>query len=135
VIRFPYTKNPVPNSYDFIPISIEKYIISGSVRPLKLAYTFCCFQWTCPVDIPYIPHAKSHVHSPSLRSFLRILPSPRPCVTFRNMLIFLWWRAPRPNPNPLLAVCDCLFSIFAVAFHIWGPFPPCTTWGHAVPWY
>jgi len=28
---------------------------------------------------------------------------------------------------PLLAVCDCLFSIFAATLHIWRLYPPTTT--------
>jgi hypothetical protein len=33
----------------------------------------------------------------------------------------------------LLAVCNCLFSIFATALHIWRLSPPSTTWGCAMP--
>jgi hypothetical protein len=43
-----------------------------------------CFQWAFPVQTPNITCSKSHVHFPLPRSFQRILPSPKPCVTFRN---------------------------------------------------
>jgi hypothetical protein len=43
----------------------------------NLTYTF---SWYSNIQI-------SHVHFPLLMSFERIRPSPRSCVTFRNMLV------------------------------------------------
>jgi hypothetical protein len=47
--------------------------------------------------------------------------------------------APHPTPNlavhPFLAVCDCLFIIFAATLYIWRLFPPATTWGRAMQWW
>jgi hypothetical protein len=34
---------------------------------------------------------------------------------------------PKLEGHPLLAVCNCLFSIFATALHIWRLSPPSTT--------
>jgi hypothetical protein len=51
----------------------------------------------------------------------------RPCVTFRNVLVFLTWVvvSPPPNPkledHPLLAVRDYLFNIFAATLHTRRP--------------
>jgi hypothetical protein len=45
-----------------------------------------------------------------------------------NMVIFYVEEllAPHPTPklegNPLSAVCDCLFNVFAATLHIWRPF-------------
>jgi hypothetical protein len=64
---------------------------------------------------------------PSLKSFRRIRPIPRPCVTLGNKLFFFYSEkllALRPIPKledyPLLAVRDCLLNIFAVNLHICG---------------
>jgi hypothetical protein len=79
------------------------------------------------------------VHPPT--SFQRISPCPRLLVNFRNKIIFYGEEllAPRPTPkledNPLSAVRDCLFNIFAATVHIWRPFPPSSTWGRATPWW
>jgi len=35
--------------------------------------------------------------------------------------------------HPVSAVHDCLFHIFAAAFHIWRSCPPSAIWGHAMP--
>jgi hypothetical protein len=49
---------------------------------------------------------------------VRLLISPRPCVTFCNMLVSYVWEllAPHPTPklehHPLSAVYTCLFNIF-----------------------
>jgi hypothetical protein len=47
---------------------------------------------------------------------------------------FLRWGVvtPKLENNPLSAVCDCLFNIFADTLHIWSPFPPSATWGRAM---
>jgi hypothetical protein len=53
-------------------------------------------------------------------------------MNFRKELIFYGEKelAPRPTPKledrPLLAVCDCLFNIFAATLHIWRLSPPST---------
>jgi hypothetical protein len=39
-------------------------------------------------------------HFPLFKSFQRIRPSPRPCVTFCNKLFFLWQGVVSPMPNP-----------------------------------
>jgi hypothetical protein len=45
----------------------------------------------------------------------------------------------RPTPkledHPLLAVCDCLFSIFTTTLHMWRPSPQSATWGCTMPWW
>jgi hypothetical protein len=54
----------------------------------------------------------------------RILPFPRTCVTFHNMLDFYTVVVVSPPYNPKLkdrpvsAVHDCLFKIFSVTLHI-----------------
>jgi hypothetical protein len=56
-------------------------------------------------------------------------PSPRPNVTFRNMLIFYGETFLAIHPTPELEdhllsdVHDCLFSIFTPTFHIWRFLP------------
>jgi hypothetical protein len=46
--------------------------------------------------------------------------------------------APRPIPkledNPLLALRDCLFNIFAASLHIWRP-SPSATWKRVMTWW
>jgi hypothetical protein len=60
-------------------------------------------------------------------------PSPRPCRTIHNNILFYDEEllAPRPTSNleehPLSAVRNCLFSIFAATLHIWRPFLPSAT--------
>jgi hypothetical protein len=74
----------------------------------------------------------THVHFPWLRSFQSIRTSPRPFVTFRNIVFFYGGEllAPRPTPklegHPLPAVRNCLFNVFAATLHIWSP-PPSAT--------
>jgi hypothetical protein len=73
------------------------------------------------------------------KSCQRISPGPRRFETFRNLLLFYGevLLAPRPKPKledqPLSAVCDCLFNVFAPT--LWRPSPPSTTWGRAKPWW
>jgi hypothetical protein len=89
----------------------------------------------------YLYGLYSHIHFLLLRSFIQgICSSMRLLVNFHNKLIFYSKEllAPCPTPkledHPLLAVCDCLFNIFAATLHIWMSSPPSTTWGicHAV---
>jgi hypothetical protein len=46
---------------------------------------------------------------------------------------------PRPTTNlednPLSAVRNCLFSIFAATLHIWRACPPSAALGRAMPWW
>jgi len=84
------------------------------------------FSETCPVEAPNISCFKSHIRFPLARSFQRIHPNPRLCVTFHKKLIFYGeeFLAPHPTPklkgHPLLAVYDCLFNIFAATSIIGG---------------
>jgi hypothetical protein len=91
------------------------------------------------IEYPDIRSSKSHVHFPCLRSFQSIGPSPRPFVTFRNVLFFYGGELLAPGPTPKLeglsAVSDRLFNIFADTLHIWRPSPPSVTWGRAIPWW
>jgi hypothetical protein len=63
-------------------------------------------------------------------SFQRIRHIPKPCVTFRNKLVFYGEQllAPRQSPklesHYLSTVCDCLFNIFAATLQIQRPPPP-----------
>jgi hypothetical protein len=76
----------------------------------------------------------------SLRSFIQgIHPGLRLREHFRNKLNFYdELLGPHPTPkledHPLLAVCDCLFNIFAATLHTWRASPPSTTLGCAMPW-
>ena len=78
------------------------------------------------MQAPYIPCTKSHVPLPLLRSYQRISPGPRHMYLFRNKAGFYGedLLAPHPTPklenHPLLAVHDCLFSMFVATFHIGG---------------
>jgi hypothetical protein len=62
-----------------------------------------------------------------LLTYLKIRPGPRPFVKFRNKIIFYGeallatLSTPKLEDNPLLAVHDCLFNIFAATLHIWRP--------------
>jgi len=81
------------------------------------------------------------LHIPSPRSFKRICPNPRPCVTFRDKLMFYGKEllAPRPTPklegHPLSAVRDCLVGVFAVILHIQRQSIPSASRGRAMPWW
>jgi hypothetical protein len=63
------------------------------------------------------------------------------CYKFLNRsgVLRLGHLFPRPIANlegqPLSAVRDCLFSIFAVTLHIQKPSPPSATWGRFRPWW
>jgi len=56
---------------------------------------------------------------------------------FHNKANFQWGvvsSSPNLEVHPFLAVCDCLFIIFAATLYIWKLFPPAATWGHATQW-
>jgi hypothetical protein len=97
-----------------------------------------CFQWTYPVESPNIPYSKSHIPFPLPRSFQRIHPIPRSCVTFCNQLVVYGEEllAPCPTPkledHPLSAVHGCSFNIFTPTLHIWRTSPSATQ-GYAMP--
>jgi hypothetical protein len=87
------------------------YIIWPPVLPLNLTYNLIslsqlAWEWTCPIQTPYFPCIKSHVHFPWLRSFVqRTHPSPRPFATFCTKQRFV---GPMPNPQaggPPLVSC------------------------------
>jgi hypothetical protein len=66
-------------------------------------------------------------------------PSTRPCVTFRNQMLF-HNKELTPHPtnkledHPLSAVRDCfLFNKFASTLHIWRPSPPSRTRRRTMP--
>jgi hypothetical protein len=120
-----------------IPLSIEKYILSaGSVPPLS-RLTSCT-------------HTKCNLYFDS--SFAAVMSEP---ALYRLLIFHVWgplWHfitsiffygeellAPRPalklEDYHLLAVCNCLFSIFAATLYIWSPSPLSATWGHAVLWW
>jgi hypothetical protein len=72
-----------------------------------------CFQWTCLVKISDIPFTLPHNHFPFQRSFQRIRPNPRPCVTIRYKLSLLRWGVISSSSNlqavgPPTVVCSLL---------------------------
>jgi hypothetical protein len=91
-------------------------------------YPHILFLWgTCPIQSPNLPHTKSHAPFSLLRSYQSISPGPRLTVWMcRNKIRFYGEEllAPCPSPkledHPLLAVCDCLFNMFAATYHIGG---------------
>jgi hypothetical protein len=113
------------------------------VLPLNLTYILRFLLPLPWANLPYnIPSTKSHIHFISLRSFVhRIHPSLRLLENFFNKFIFYGEEllAPRPTSklenHSLLAVHDCLFSIFAATLHSWRVSPPSATWGRAMPWW
>jgi hypothetical protein len=70
-------------------------------------------------------------------------PNPRPCLTLRDKLLFLFYGedllASRPTSKledyPLSTVRDCLFSIFAATLHIWSPSPSSAARWCVMPWW
>jgi hypothetical protein len=65
------------------------------------------------LGLPSIPCSKSHVHIPSLGSFIqKILPGPRLCVAFRNEFVFNREGLLTPRPTQAggspLVVCPLL---------------------------
>jgi len=90
------------------------------VLPLIVFYIcwFYCdsLQWPWAAETPDIPVSKSHVHFPLFLSFQRIYPSPRPCVTFCNMLMFYddellaTFPTPKLEDHPLTAAYDCGYT-------------------------
>jgi hypothetical protein len=74
-----------------------------------------------------LPHSQEPATCPypELKSYQRIIPGPRLCIVFRNMVIFYGEEllVLRPTPkledHPLSAVRDC---IFAATLHIRRPF-------------
>jgi hypothetical protein len=97
--------------------------------------------WSSLLCSVFQPPATSSVLHPNLLIALfsdtlklcsshNVRPSVTPIVLcICNKLIFYAGKllAPRPTPklenNPLSAIRDCLFSIFAVVFRIWRPSP------------
>lgn len=79
----------------------------------------------------------THLHDLTILIIQRILSAQWSCITFCNMLtlygeeLFL---CPIPNleDHPLLAVCDCLVSVFTMTPHVWKW---SLTWGCNVPWW
>ena len=94
-----------------------------------------------PVWATLIPSSKPHVRFPLLRSFQRIRPSPRPCVTICNLLVFYREKlfAPRSTPklecHHLSAVLNCLLNIFTACLHVWRSSSPPSTWERAMSWW
>jgi hypothetical protein len=92
-----------------------------SSTPTKSSTSFSCncIQSSWPKQSLRIPGSKCLVHFLSLRSFHRICPGPRLCVTICNKLDFYDEKAiaPRSTPklddHPFSAVHYCLFYIFA----------------------
>jgi hypothetical protein len=101
--------------------------------------TFYYFQWTYPIATPNSLRSKSNIHFPLSRSFQKIRPSPRPCVTLRNKVYFHCEEllAPRPTlkDHPLLALRDCLFNIFAAASVPGSRLLHLQTWGRVMLWW
>jgi len=132
------------------PISLSYILISSShLRlglprglfpssfPTKILFAFLISPTPRPSHLPWLDHP--NIHFPLPRSFQRIRSIPKPCVTFRNKLVFYGEEllGPHPTPKledyPLSAVRDCLFNVFAATLHSWRPFPPSATWGRAMP--
>jgi hypothetical protein len=73
---------------------------------------------------------------------MNLSPSPTPCVTFRNELLFCYSvelldlrPTEKLEEDPLSAVCNCLFNMFTATLHIWKLCSPTTTGGCAVLWW
>ena len=81
-----------------------------------------------PTSWRSILRTKSHFPSPLLSSYQSISPGRRLAIwVFRNMILFFYGgeflaasSTPKLEYNPLSAVRDCLFSIFAATLHIGG---------------
>jgi hypothetical protein len=63
---------------------------------------------------------------PLLMSFHRVCQSPKPCVTFCNVLVSFGGdvghhTTPNLENHTLWAVRNCLFNVFAATFHSWRP--------------
>jgi len=88
------------------------------------------FQWTCPTETPNISCSKSHIHFLLPRSFQRICPNLRPCVTYYRKLAFYGEKLLAHHPtsklenHPLSTAHDCLFNIIIATLHIWKSSPP-----------
>jgi hypothetical protein len=81
---------------------------------------------------------KPKVHY-SIHKNPQLAPIPRPCMTFRNKLIFFYGEessTPRPNPklgdNTLSTVRNCLFNMFEATLYTWWSYPPTATRGLAI---
>jgi hypothetical protein len=84
------------------------------------------------MQTPYIPQSKSHIHIPSLESFIqRIRPGPRLVQIVRNKFIFYSevLSAPRQTPkledHLLSFVLCCLFIIFTGTLYPQPKATPC----------
>jgi hypothetical protein len=95
------TKQLIHTWWQTLVFSIEEYINVSSAPSLPhvtswtpskskydLANSLDSFQKTWPIYTPDIAISKPHVHFPLFMSLQRIRPSPRPCTTFRNRLLF-----------------------------------------------
>jgi hypothetical protein len=92
------------------------------------------------IEVPDIPRSISKIKF-CVVSFPRILPSPRPCVTSHNMVMFIVRIYCTLTQLPVWRITPCwlfiivLFSTFAPTLHIWRPSSPSTTWGHTIMWW
>jgi len=92
--------------------------------------------WPWPVQTPYIPCTRSHVHFPLLRLYQNISPDQRHMYLSYNKASFYVWELLPPCPTlksedyPLSAVWYCLFNIFAATLHIGGCSSICTLSTH-----
>jgi hypothetical protein len=119
-----------------------------SVFPTDILYGLHICHMFCPFRLPWLDYSnytwrRVQVMKESIFLILGPLseesvPCPRLFVTFRNTFFYGELLAPPSTPkledHPLLAVCECLFSIFEATLHIMRPSPPSATWGLAMPW-
>lgn len=74
-----------------------------SCTPTNVTYTSLthfCLLWPWLMKISHTPNSKSHVSFLFLRSFQRIFPSLRSCVTFCNILVLQSEELLHPLPSP-----------------------------------
>ena len=106
-------------SATFVPSDL---LYSHKIKLILWQFPSNCHLRPCPPSVSHIPCAKPHVHFTLLKSFQKFRPSPKPCVTFCNIRIFLRCGGLVPSFNhqsggspfissPRLLMIVCIFAI------------------------
>jgi hypothetical protein len=134
---------PIPwklRAYNHQLVHCHYFPIWRVVLPPDLSFTFFI-----PLILPCRGSHRSIFQMSYPFSVVYVVPKNRPlCVTFRNILRFLWWRIVSPSPNlqeggPPGIGCPRIrmqyIYICAAAFHIWRPSPTSSTQERGMPWW
>jgi hypothetical protein len=102
------------NSPPLIPVPSQmKSVHTFPPNFSNIDFNIILLQWTGFTDTPNIPCSKHHVYFPLPRSFRTIRPSPKPAVSFRNVIVFRDRICQPPAQPPLWRTTPCWLLVIA----------------------